>query len=433
MPITLRIQKGALAGSTLQFDQPVVTIGRQQQSDLRFDAQRDLDVSALHAELRESDGRWTIVDRGSTNGTFVNGTRITAPSALHDGDIVAFGQKGPVIEVRATTGDAATGGAKRRRPTDERVAIAVKEQTRGIRIVVGIVVVLLAGVAGGLVWMNRRDSAAQLAGLEQLLAQNDSTMMKLRAQGDTAFSDALQRKSDSLRAVVQSPGRAHSDSEVDALKKQIQQLTTAAGTDFASISQHNDDAIAIIVTEIAGKRWGGTAFSVTPGGLLVTNRHCVRDSAGADASRITVQFANTTRQIPAHIVRISPTADLALLQLDAPGRFATVTGISRTGATKPGVAVVAIGFPESFDLPMAGDTVKTTLVRGTVAKRVDDLLQLDSYAAEGESGTPVFGPDGYVVGVVWGGERGSQGHIVYAVPSDKLVTFLGTDAPAIVR
>ena len=83
MPIELRIRTGARAGQTESFDQPVVVIGRDASCDLRFDATRDLDVSARHAEVRAShDGTgWLVRDAGSTNGTYVNGTRLGAGRA----------------------------------------------------------------------------------------------------------------------------------------------------------------------------------------------------------------------------------------------------------------------------------------------------------------------------------------------------------------
>ena len=50
----------------------------------------DPDVSSLHAFLGVRDGGWVINDLGSTNGTFVNGTRIES-ARLANGDRIAFG------------------------------------------------------------------------------------------------------------------------------------------------------------------------------------------------------------------------------------------------------------------------------------------------------------------------------------------------------
>ena len=51
-------------------------------------------VSRRHATIRWQDGMATIEDLGSTNGTFVNGKRITS-SQICEGDTVWLGGKGP--------------------------------------------------------------------------------------------------------------------------------------------------------------------------------------------------------------------------------------------------------------------------------------------------------------------------------------------------
>lgn len=47
-------------------------------------------VSNLHAEIKDCDGRIWVRDTGSTNGTFVNGSRIAEETRLNDGDLIQF-------------------------------------------------------------------------------------------------------------------------------------------------------------------------------------------------------------------------------------------------------------------------------------------------------------------------------------------------------
>ena len=65
-----------------------ITIGRDKNSTYPLS---DTTVSSSHASIALKNGRYWIVDRGSSNGTFVNGRRIVE-SILMDGDTISFGQ-----------------------------------------------------------------------------------------------------------------------------------------------------------------------------------------------------------------------------------------------------------------------------------------------------------------------------------------------------
>lgn len=45
----------------------------------------------MHAELTVHGGRWLLRDLGSTNGTCVNGQRVTGTVSVREGDQVSFG------------------------------------------------------------------------------------------------------------------------------------------------------------------------------------------------------------------------------------------------------------------------------------------------------------------------------------------------------
>jgi pSer/pThr/pTyr-binding forkhead associated (FHA) protein len=52
----------------------------------------DEEISRYHARLRlDADGRCTVEDLGSTNGTLVNGSRISVPQTLKQGDTITLG------------------------------------------------------------------------------------------------------------------------------------------------------------------------------------------------------------------------------------------------------------------------------------------------------------------------------------------------------
>lgn len=67
-----------------------IVVGRDAESGIRLDG--DEFASARHARIEpRSDGVW-VEDLGSTNGTFVNGARITSPRVLRKGDALRIGQ-----------------------------------------------------------------------------------------------------------------------------------------------------------------------------------------------------------------------------------------------------------------------------------------------------------------------------------------------------
>jgi pSer/pThr/pTyr-binding forkhead associated (FHA) protein len=51
----------------------------------------DTFVSQLHARVHPDDGRVVVEDLGSTNGTFLNGNRLSRPETVHRGDRIQVG------------------------------------------------------------------------------------------------------------------------------------------------------------------------------------------------------------------------------------------------------------------------------------------------------------------------------------------------------
>ncbi len=80
----LILQQGAGMGQRWPLDQQgALTIGRGEDCDVIL---RDRHVSRYHARISWVDGRYSVEDLGSKNGTHVNGRELTAPQVLEDGD-----------------------------------------------------------------------------------------------------------------------------------------------------------------------------------------------------------------------------------------------------------------------------------------------------------------------------------------------------------
>ena len=70
-------------------------IGRNGDADIVID---DPYASEFHARLGLQDGKVVLHDLGSTNGTYVNGRRVSVPTSLTKGDAVQIGKT--ILEVR---------------------------------------------------------------------------------------------------------------------------------------------------------------------------------------------------------------------------------------------------------------------------------------------------------------------------------------------
>ena len=91
---TLVVTAAEGSGRTIEVRRPIV-VGRGSNVDVTLE---DAFASDRHARFDTADGRLFVHDLGSTNGTMVNGERVTERTALSRGDAVTIG--GTIMEVR---------------------------------------------------------------------------------------------------------------------------------------------------------------------------------------------------------------------------------------------------------------------------------------------------------------------------------------------
>jgi len=88
-------RSGELRGKRLPIKVPVVNIGRGDYNDVVI---ADPSVSTMHAKLQRRDAIWVLTDLGSTNGTFVEGERLTGEAPLGPGTTLRFGDVSALFE-----------------------------------------------------------------------------------------------------------------------------------------------------------------------------------------------------------------------------------------------------------------------------------------------------------------------------------------------
>ena len=86
---SLVVVDGPLTNTVIPLGTAQITIGRAPDSTIVID---DDYASSRHARIYPSDGGWIVEDLGSTNGTWIERTRITQPTALTPGTPLRVGR-----------------------------------------------------------------------------------------------------------------------------------------------------------------------------------------------------------------------------------------------------------------------------------------------------------------------------------------------------
>ena len=94
-PGTLTVTGGSMAGTTVSLQQSGVLLGRNPECTLVLD---DDFASGRHARIFPRDTGWFVEDLGSTNGTFLESSKLTQPMPVQVGSTLRIGKT--VFELR---------------------------------------------------------------------------------------------------------------------------------------------------------------------------------------------------------------------------------------------------------------------------------------------------------------------------------------------
>ena len=95
-PTKLVVSEGTLTGTTVALQGQTINLGRAHDSTIVLD---DDYASSRHARIYpDRDGNWIVEDLGSTNGTYLDRSRLTTPTPIPLGAPIRIGKT--VIELR---------------------------------------------------------------------------------------------------------------------------------------------------------------------------------------------------------------------------------------------------------------------------------------------------------------------------------------------
>jgi S1-C subfamily serine protease len=160
----------------------------------------------------------------------------------------------------------------------------------------------------------------------------------------------------------------------------------------------------------------GTGMVLTSNGEILTNNHVVDG-----ATSISVTIASTGATYTATVVGTDPTDDVAVLQLSSASGLQTaklstaaatvgdaVTGVGNAGGT--GTLTAASG-----TVTAVGQSITASDQTGSNAEQLSGLIETDAGIQSGDSGGPLYGASGTVIGMDTAASSGgaAQG---YAIP-----------------
>jgi putative serine protease PepD len=201
------------------------------------------------------------------------------------------------------------------------------------------------------------------------------------------------------------------------------QLVSASDDGVAKqVYDSAQDAVAFIAAAGPQGQGTGSGFVVSSDGLIVTNQHVVDG-----ATQVAVKIGTDGAELPAEIVGVDASQDLALLKVD--GDDLPTLELGDSESVEVGDDTYAIGNPYGLDHTLTTGVV-SALDRELQAPNgatIEGAIQTDAALNPGNSGGPLLDGDGKVIGVnaqIAASQGGGNVGIGFAIPASTVEQFV---------
>ena len=395
----LEVSSGPLRGQKLPLSR-AQSVGRATDCDVVVGGYSR--VSRSHARLDWNGSAYVLSDSNSTNGTLVNGRKISV-ATLRDGDQIQLGDFSATLRTTANANGSSTA------PVQSPPKTSLSQRWRALPLsapqrwglVATVFIVLGLGLRG---WQT---SAAPPPRVDEI-------------------PNAPSNQTGDVPKIPDAPPVA------DAAQTQIAPAVEPVNGKLAPAALNSVKAATVLIAHRENNGYAmGSGFALGDARRIITNRHVVVDEGGNVRDSLLIFEAGTPRErkvsVPAAQIQVAPQTaggqhfedDLAVITLNDGQTPALSPGQSE--ALSETDEVYAVGFPLGVETLTLNGDLPSVSVKATRVERLQSdkggavsVIQLGGSVTHGNSGGPVVNNRGEVVGVISSGVEGTG--MAYAIP-----------------
>ena len=326
-------------------------------------------VSALHCELTRFGKTTTLTDLDSSNGTFVNGDRITA-ATLSPGDQIHMGTAAFAFRSGRLERDASNDVSGRSLTSDSQRGIKSGDSKLPVFVLIGFVAIT---AIAAIIWISRDSSQTDPVSTDPAPATTQAPEPGV-APTTTKVAPLP------AKASTTEPPATTAPIDLYAQPPDLGAKIAAAEAAVVLVICPNKDLTGVF----QGSAWPLKAGSQT---VLVSNEHVVEYCVRFHGGQAGIRYGEGEDDFAIGEVRSTDYPnDLAIITIDF-----DIDALPTAGPPKKGHWVMAVGNPNASGID--------TVTFGQVSNYFDFLIVTDAAINPGNSGGPLINAEGRVVGV----------------------------------